>query len=197
MVPTTIIPQAVRRRLAATRMFARRPYQGQILTRRHRQNRLAWANNHRGWGRQQWRQVFFTDESKFNLSFADGNKRVYRRGGDRFAQCYVLEHNRWGGGGIMVWAGISADQNTPLHAVRGRLNGNAYRDTILAPLVVPLMTQHGLRLFQQDNARAHVARVSTDFLRQQHINALPWPSLSPGPEVIKLFSCSTQLSMKF
>ena len=174
-----ISPQTVRRRLAATRMFARRPYKGPILTRRHRQNRLAWANNHRGWGRQQWRQVFFTDESKFNLSFADGNTRVFRRGGERFAQCCVLEHNRWGGGGIMVWAGISTDQNMPLHVVRGRLNGIAYRDTILAPLVVPFMTQHGLRLFQQDNARPHVARFSTDFLRQQHVNALQWPSLSP------------------
>ena len=80
--------------------------------------------------------------------------------------------------GIMVWDGISADQKTPLHVVRGRLNGIAYRDTILAPLVVPFVTQHGLRLFQQDNARTHVARVSTDFLRQ-HVNALPWPSLSP------------------
>ena len=35
---------------------------------------------------------------------------------------------------IMVWAGISADQKTNFHFVRGRLNGNAYRDTILAPL---------------------------------------------------------------
>ena len=57
----------------------------------------------------------------------------------------------------MVWAGISADQKMPLHVVRGRLNGIAYRDTILAPLLVPFMAQHGLRLFQQDNARPHVA----------------------------------------
>ena len=31
-----ISPQTIRRRLAATRMFARRPYKGPILTRRHR-----------------------------------------------------------------------------------------------------------------------------------------------------------------
>ena len=80
---------------------------------------------------------------------------------------------------IMVLDGISADQKTPLHVVRGRLNAIAYRDTILVPFVVLFMTQHGLRLFQQDNARPHVARVSIDFLRQQHVSALPWPSLSP------------------
>lgn len=174
-----ISPQTVRRRLAANDMFARRPYKGPVLTGRHRRNRLAWANNHVGWTRQHWREVLFTDESKFNLSFADGNKRIYRRRGERFAQCCVLEHNRWGGGGIMVWAGISADQKTALHVVRGRINAVRYRDTILQPLVVPFMGQHQLRLFQQDNARPHVARVAMDFLRQQHVDTLPWPSLSP------------------
>ena len=44
----------------------------------------------------------FTDESKFNLSFAEGLKRIYRRRGKRFAQCCILEHNQWGVGGIMV-----------------------------------------------------------------------------------------------
>ena len=64
--------------------------------------------------------------------------------------------------------------------VRGRLNAIAYRDTILQPYVLPFMAQHRLRLFQQDNARPHVARVTLDFfLRQQLVNTLPWPSLSP------------------
>ena len=113
-------------------MFARRPYKGPILTGRHRRNRLVWANNHVGWTRQ---QALFTGESKFNMSFADGNKRIYRRRGERFAQCCVLEPNRWVGGGIMVWAGISADQKTALHVARGRLNAIAHRDTILQPHV--------------------------------------------------------------
>lgn len=32
---------------------------------------------------------------------------------------------------------------------------------------------------QQDNARAHISRVSMAFLRVQNIQVLPWPSLSP------------------
>ena len=76
-----ISAKTVRRRLATNQMFSRRPYKGPILTERHRCNRLAWANNHVGWTRQQWHEVLFTDESKFNLSFANGNKRIYRRRG--------------------------------------------------------------------------------------------------------------------
>ena len=94
-----ISAKTVRRRLTTNQMFARRAYKGPILTGRHRRNRLAWANNYVRWTRQQWRELFFTDENKFNLSFADGNKRIYRRRCKRFAQCCVLEHNRWDGGG--------------------------------------------------------------------------------------------------
>jgi transposase len=34
-------------------------------------------------------------------------------------------------------------------------------------------------VFQQDNVRRHVARVSMDFLNDNHIRTLPWPALSP------------------
>ena len=62
------------------------------------------------WTRQQWPEVLFTDKSKFNLYYVLGNKHIYRRLGERFAQCcvHVLERNLWGGGGIMVWALISS-----------------------------------------------------------------------------------------
>ena len=32
-------------------------------------------------------------------------------------------------------------------------------------------------LFQQDNARPHIARLSMNFLQSNNVNALPWPSL--------------------
>jgi hypothetical protein len=34
-------------------------------------------------------------------------------------------------------------------------------------------------LFQQDNARPHTARVAMDYLDQNNINVLTWPSKSP------------------
>jgi transposase len=34
-------------------------------------------------------------------------------------------------------------------------------------------------LFQQDNARPHTAHVTMDYLEQNNINVLPWPSKSP------------------
>ena len=75
-----------------------------------------------------------------------------------------MEVNRFGGGGLMVWAGISWNFKTDLHIVRGRLKAMAYHDTILQPIVVPFMRNNGLTLQQQDSARPHTARITTDFL---------------------------------
>ena len=72
-----ISAQTIRRRLDATRHFAKRPYKEAILIGRYR---LAWVNNHREWGQATLAAGLLTDESKFNMSLADGNKRIYRRG---------------------------------------------------------------------------------------------------------------------
>ena len=51
---------------------ARRPYVGHIIRPRSRNLWLLWAQRHLRWTRAQWARVLFTDESRFNLSFADG-----------------------------------------------------------------------------------------------------------------------------
>ena len=69
-----ISKQTVLRRLRQARqpIWPRMPYVGQVLTARHRADRLQWAHRHFRWGRQQWSRVLFSDESRFNLSHHDG-----------------------------------------------------------------------------------------------------------------------------
>ena len=98
----------VRRRLADVGLKSRCPNIGQVLLPRHKQVR----NAHTRWPRQRWENVLFNDESKVNLNYSDGRRRVFRRTGERFAQCCVVEVNRFGGGGLMVWAGISRNFKT-------------------------------------------------------------------------------------
>ena len=76
----------------------------------------------------------------------------------------------------MVWGGISSRGRTALVVVDGTLTGIRYRDEIIRPHVLPFVLQHNATL-QQDNARPHVARVVTDFLIQNNVNALPWPTV--------------------
>ena len=81
----------------------------------------------------------------------------------------------------MVWAGISYGYRTQLVVIDGNLNAQKYRDHVLAPHV-PLLQNHGvISVFQQDNARPHVARDNIQFLQNNNIDFIDdWPSKSPA-----------------
>ena len=118
--------RTVRRRLAAAGLAARRPYVGPVLSAHHRQNRLQWAQRHLRMTRRDWRAVLFSDESRFNLSMADGRIRVWRRERQRYNQENVQERVPFGGGGIMVWGAFSSHYRTPLHVFRQNVTGLMY-----------------------------------------------------------------------
>jgi transposase len=64
----------------------------------------------------------------------------------------------------------------------GRGNGvtaACYIDQVLRPHVVPHFARHQNKSFQQDNACAHTARATRDFLQQNNVNVMNWPALSP------------------
>ena len=105
---------------------------------------------------------------------------VYRRRRERFTDHCVYASDRFGGGSVIIWAGICHDGRTQLKIVQGTLSAVKYRDDILDPIVLPFLQQRNFdHVFQHDNARCHVARVCQDFLNQNHIRVLPWPALSP------------------
>nr|CAH7748383.1 unnamed protein product [Callosobruchus chinensis] len=60
---------------------------GPLLTARHRTAPLQWARAHQDWLLPQWRNVLFSDESRFGLVSGDYRERVWReRGGQNRIQ---------------------------------------------------------------------------------------------------------------
>ena len=127
---------------------------------------------------KQWRRVFFTDESRFTLYLADGHRRVYRRRGECYTDACNVERDRFSGGSVCVWGGISYGLKSPLIVLDGNLTGVRYRDEILRPVAVPCVQAQNL-IFQQDNARPQVTRVCQQFLAKNKINPLDWPAFRP------------------
>jgi transposase len=78
----------------------------------------------------------------------------------------------------MMWVAISNDCKTELVHVPGNLTAQRYRDEILQPHLMHVIDRQR-ELFQHDNARPHTARLTSDYLQQNNINVLPWPSKSP------------------
>lgn len=141
----------------------------------HRVARLQWARNHQYWA-EQWQNILWTDESRFSLDFHDGRIRVRRLKNERYADCCILEHDRYGLGSVMVWAGMWWNNRTDIVVVSGTMTGKRYLNEIILPHVLPIVNGNNL-IFQQDNARPHRAKVVMSEL--DSIQVLPWPARSP------------------
>ena len=128
-----------------------------MLDQRRRRIRLERARIHSNRNRDcrnaRWRDVIFSDESRFLLFRHDGRCRVYCRRGERNAAPCVVQQDLFGGGGIMVWGVIGHGWRSALVFVEGALNARRYIDLILRNHVVPYITHNPRVLFMQDNAR--------------------------------------------
>jgi transposase len=173
--------RTVRRRLVGHNLNARRPANGPQLTRQHRVGRLHFGREHQNWGIEEWGQILFTDESRFCLKSPDGRQRIWRRRGERFAQCNIVPKLNFGGGSIMVWGGISIEARTELVVVNGgAMTADRYIRDIIEPHVVPFAPLIGDDfMLMHDNARPHVARIVNEYLDEVELNRLVWPPKSP------------------
>ena len=130
-----ISTHTVRNRLHEFGLSARRPAVRVPLTRQHVQDRLDFARTHVRWTVHEWTPVLFTDESRFCLDFTDKCHLVWRMSKEQFHYLNVAEHDRYGKGSVLVWAGISAKGNTDLYVVEnGTLAAVRYCEEILDQL---------------------------------------------------------------
>ena len=174
-----ICRRTVSNRIREAGIRARRPYVGLPLT-RARQRRMDWLQRHHPglFSMARWRWVMFSDEFPFLLFRSDRRQHVYCSRGECFVDACVREQDRFGGRGVMVWAGICHGHKTELVFVKGALNAQSYPDTILQPVVVPFIRHHNVT-FQKDNACPHVAKICNEYLQANNIDVLPWPAFSP------------------
>lgn len=127
-----------------------------------------------GWQRRNWSRVLISGETKFNLLHFDGRTRVCRRRGERLAPNLIQELRPFGGRGVRVCGAIWNGQ-TRLVTIPRYLTAQRYRDEGLRYFVLSFLRQHQETVFQNDNARLHTARLTTDFLNCHNVDFFPCP----------------------
>ncbi|GFT10847.1 transposable element Tcb2 transposase [Trichonephila clavipes] len=178
---TTVSTQTVRNRLHGVGLYARRPMVCVRLTSRHRRDRWDWATEHVKLRRNEWSNVLFSDESRFSVHLGKRRIFIWRERGSRNNLAFVHESVRFGGGGVLVYGGISIDGRTDLYIIRdGPLTVRQYRDEILRLTVVPYAVAVGDDfILMEDNCRLHRANLVEDFLFEERIVRMEWPACSP------------------
>jgi hypothetical protein len=84
------------------------------LTKRMREERLAWALAHEHWTLEDWKRVIFSDETSVVIGHRRGGYRVWRTKDEPFLKSCIRE--RWKGySEFMFWGCFSYDQKGPCH----------------------------------------------------------------------------------
>ncbi|GFW16472.1 glucose dehydrogenase [Trichonephila clavipes] len=170
--------RTIRRWLAEGHLGPWRPLRVLPLTHTHRCLRLEWCHARGNWTAAEWNQVVFSDESRFNLSSDDNRVRVWRNHGERLNPAFALHRHTSPTAGVMVWGVIAYSTRSSLVLIRGTMTAQRYVHDILQPHMLPRMQRLPGTLFQQDNARPHIARVSQVWLH----TVLPFLGL-PDPQI--------------
>ncbi|GFS77905.1 transposable element Tcb2 transposase [Trichonephila clavipes] len=168
---TMVSTQTLRNRLYGVGMYARRSMVCVKLTARHRCDRREWLTDHVNWRRNEWSNVLFSDESRFSVHPDNRRIFIWRDRGSRNNPASKHESVRFGGGGVLVYGGISIDGRTYLYIIReGPLTARRYRDETLRPIVVPYAAAIGYDFILMDeNCRLHRANLVEDFLFEEGI----------------------------
>ncbi|GFT22612.1 transposable element Tcb2 transposase [Trichonephila clavipes] len=176
-----ILRITVARRLHGGGLSARRPVRCEPLTPVHRRRRSLWCPEHRNWRDNEWGRVLFTDKSRFSLSSDSHRILIWRERGSRNHPSNIIERDRIGGRGVLVWGGIMLDGRTDLHIFEaGSVNGTRYCNEILLPYVRLFRGAMGLQfLFMDDNAPCHRTVVAEQLLESEDIERMDWPARSP------------------
>ncbi|GFX62330.1 transposable element Tcb1 transposase [Trichonephila clavipes] len=104
--------------------------------------------------------------------------RVRRYDGERSLPECVIERHSDLTPGVTVLGAISYNGRSNLLRIEGNLNSNRYVRELLQPEVVPFLEGIPGAIFQQDNARLHVAKTVPDFCSAQRMQLLSWPAYS-------------------
>lgn len=123
------------------------------------------VSQHQHWIHQQWRNILFSDGSRFFLAIKDGRVRVWRRIRERYSDVGIIQCNRWDGPSLS-WYGANSLSNTGRHlslwilaaVLVSWVTAQRCIDAVLRCMTVPFMMAYPGMMLQQDNARSNTAR---------------------------------------
>jgi transposase len=94
-----------------------------VLTKEHKEKRLAWARDKVTWDGVKWGKVVFSDEKKFNLDGPDGLQYYWH---DLRNEKELFSKRQSGGGCVMVWGAFYANGKTELVILDGKQDSEKY-----------------------------------------------------------------------
>ncbi|CBQ70385.1 related to Transposase [Sporisorium reilianum SRZ2] len=165
-----------------------------LLSKKHKECRLAFAKCYQYWTISQWKNVIWSDECKVQRIGKDFEKRYWAKEADYTIYIPTLQG---GGHSVMIWGWMTWAGLGLIVFIDGTLNSEHYIE--LLEEAVPgsmvkwkqkqaIPPRHRI-VFQHDNAPCHRSNETKQYLQEVALNVLPWPAMSPDLNPIEHVWC--------
>ncbi|KAG2457186.1 TCB1 transposase, partial [Polypterus senegalus] len=159
-----------------------------LLSKRHMAACLEFAKRHLKDCQTMRNTILWSDETKIELFGVNVRCHVWRKPGTAHHQANTIPTVKHGGGSSsMLWGSFSVAGTGRLVRIKGKMTAAMYRD-ILDENLLQSALDLGLGqqfIFQQDNDPKHTAKISKEWLQDNSVNVLEWPSQSPDLNLIE------------
>ncbi len=123
----TISERTTHRTLKQMGSSSRRPHRVPLLSAKNSTRRLQFTQTHQNWTIEDWKNVAWSDESRFLLRHSDVRVRIRCKEHESMdPSCLVSTLQAAGGGGVKVWGIFSWHTLGPLVPIEDRLNTTVY-----------------------------------------------------------------------
>lgn len=177
---TNVSQITLKRHLHKNNIFGRVGVKKPFVNAANKIKRLSWAKSRKDWINE-WENIIWSDESKFEVFRGDGKRYVWRNPEEKYDPKCLIPTFKSGQEGVMVWGCFMKNKLGPLVKLEGRITANIYIEMLennLLPFINSLENKNDC-IFQEDNAPIHTARIAKKWKEDNNITSLPWPAQSP------------------
>lgn len=184
-----ISESTVRNILAAEGYHRRAARKVPYLTKRHKIDRMRWAQLYKAFTNVDWAKVIWSDECYVYIGDDRGRIYVTRRADEELNEDCLVPRFKQSSVRVMLWACIMKGRKGPLIVLEypggkgGGMNSTRYKEQVLegvlASFHAEVTRERGKVHFQQDGAASHRSKSTQNWFSTADIPLLYHPASSP------------------
>lgn len=177
----TVSASTIRRALHANGLHGRVPRKKPYISKVNQKRRLDYAKKYKDKDITFWKNVVFSDESKFEIFGKKKLVKIWRSKNQELAENNMVATVKHGGGSVMVWGCMAVSGVGNLVFIESTMNKIDYLN-ILKNNLRPSVEKLGLDstwVFQQDNDPKHTSKVVKEWMLYHVPKQLDHPPQSP------------------
>ena len=154
-----------------------------LLEEDHAKARLTWAKGHKDWSFDEWKHIFWSDESTVERTWNYRKQWAFGKPSQRWDRDKIQPKNKGKDVSIMIWAMIWGVGKSEI--VRAIYDEDSKGGGVTANTYIQLLEENLLAyyepgyIFMQDNAPSHKAQKTKDWFAYHGIEVTEWPPNSP------------------